>query len=149
MKFKQKNDGGVVVINCGEGHDSPAPEVGKIYKCFDDGKIRLSRLDYWRIDKAIDLDNEEVDEELLEDLAYEIDSCYWLYAPEQHIIYKATMVNKDGSTYRYEKGDEPTECYFLRTKNKEWFGTGFLIAGLLDTDDYYYNDLMEELKKYE
>lgn len=149
MKFKQKNNGDIVVINCGEGHDSPTPEVGKIYKCFDDGKIRLSRLDYWRIDKAIDLDKGELDEETLQDIAEDINCTYWLYSPEQHIIYKATMVNEDGSVYYYKEGDEPTECYFLRTKNKEWFGTGFLIAGLLDTDDYYYNELMKELKKYE
>ena len=143
MQFKQRGDTpNFTVIMSGVEHDTPAPEVGKVYKCFDDGKIRLSRLDYWRIDEAIDLDNDELDAETLQEIAEEINQCYWLYSPEQHIIYKATMVNEDGSVY-----DEPTVCYFLRTKQKEWFGSCcFLLDGLLDTDDYYYNKYIKESK---
>lgn len=144
MLFKQKDENNVIVLG-GVEHDTPAPEVGKVYKCFDDGKIRLSRLDYWRIDEAINLDNGELDAETLLDIAEEINNCYWLYSPEQHIIYKATMVNEDGSVYRYQAGDEPTVCYFLRTKNKEWFGCcSFWWDGLLDVDDYYFNKYIGE-----
>lgn len=145
MIFKQqKRSDDFVIILAGNEHDTPAPEVGKVYKAFDDGKIRWSRLDYWRIDEAIDLDAEGVDQELIDYIAKEIDTCYWLYSPEQHIIYKATMVNKDGSPWLWKDDTEPTECYFLRTKAKEWFGTGFLIAGLLDTDDYYFNKYLKD-----
>lgn len=146
MLFEQRKENDIVIIDLGgTEHDTPAPEVGKVYKCFDDGKIRLSRLDYWRIDEAIDLDNSELDEETFLDIAEEINHCYWLYSPEQHIIYKGTMVNKDGSVYRYAKDDEPTICYFLRTKQKEWFGCCcFLFAGLLDVDDYYFNKYIGE-----
>ena len=146
MIFKQReNTDTFIVIGGGVEHDTPAPEVGKVYKCFDDGKIRWSRLEYFRILEAIDLDNDEVDPELLENLAAEIDSAYWLYEPEQHIIYKGMMVNKDGSIYRYKPEDEPTISYFLRTKQKEWFGSCcWLDDGLLDTDDYYYNTYVKE-----
>ena len=145
MNFKQKENEDVMVINCDEIRNAPAPEIGKIYKCFDDGKIRLNRLDYWRIDEAIDLDNDVIDPELLDMLKEGIDNCYWLYSPEQHIIYKATMVNKDGSVYRYDGDDGPQECYFIRTKNGEWFGLDFFLwDGLLYVDDYYYNKYLND-----
>lgn len=147
MNFKQKENEDVIVIDCDEIRNAPAPEVGKIYKCFDDGKIRLSRLDYWRIDKAIDLDNDVIDPELLDMLKEGIDSCYWLYSSEQHMIYKATKVNKDSSVYRYDGDNGPQECYFIRTKNGDWFGLGCLFwDGLLDVDDYYYNKYIKEGK---
>ena len=146
MLFEQKKENNVIILD-GVEHDTPAPEVGKVYKCFDDGKVRLSRLDYWRIDEAINLDNGELDAKTLLDIADEINDIYWLYSPEQHIIYKATMVNEDGSIYRYKEDDEPTVCYFLRTKNKEWFGCYcFWNNGLLDTDNYYYNKYVKEDK---
>jgi len=146
MKFKQQeNTDVIVIVSDDEIRIAPAPEVGKVYKCFDDGKIRLSRLDYWHIDEAIDLDNDIIDPALLNILKEQINECYWLYSPEQHIIYKATMVNEDGSVYRYEEDDEPYECYFLRTKNGDWFGLGcFLWEGLLDIDDYYYNKFIKD-----
>lgn len=143
MIFEQQERSHVIVIVDNDAKEMPAPEVGKVYKAFDDGKIRLSRLDYWRIDKAIDLDNDNVDPSLLEYIQKEINQCFWLYNKEQHIIYKATMVEKDGTDYFFEGGDEPTECYFLRTQDKGWFGTGFLVAGLLDVDERYYNELVE------
>jgi len=140
MLFKQKgNDEHFIAIGKHTEHDTSAPEVGKVYKAFDDGKIRWSRLDYWRIDEAINLDTDNVDLEIINLIAEEINDCFWLYSPEQHIIYKATMVDENGRPYT-----EPTECFFLRTKNKSWFGTGFLVAGLLDVDEYYYNKLLKE-----
>lgn len=145
MIFKQENQDGITVV--GKNHKMPAPEVGKVYKAFDDGKIRLSRLDYWHIDRAIDLDKDEVDQEVLDELQEEIETCYWLYDKEQHIIYEATMVNKDGSTWFWKDDTEPTKCYFLYTQQGDWFGTGFLIAGLLDVDGHYYNWLMESMNE--
>ena len=142
MNFKQKENLDVIVINCDEIRNAPAPapEIGKVYKCFDDGKIKLSRLDYWHIDEAIDLDNDIVDPELLDMLKEEINDTYWLYSSEQHIIYKATMINEDGSV-----DDEPYECYFVRTKDGDWFGLGcFLWDGLLDVDNYYYNKYIKD-----
>ena len=63
-------------------------------------------------------------------------------SPEQHIIYKATMVNEDGSI-----DNEPNECYFVRTKGGEWFGLGcFLWDGLLDVDNYYFNKYMKDME---
>lgn len=138
------------VIRIGEPHysNTPAPEVGKIYKAFDDGKVKWSRLDYWRIDRAIDLDKGEADEELLEYLQDEINTCYWLYSKEQHVIYEATMVNEDGSEWHYKEDTEPTKCYFLYTQDHCWFGTGFLVAGLLDVDERYYKELVEYTNKH-
>lgn len=145
MIFKQQKEDSHITIIMSFEHNSPAPEVGKIYKCFDDGKIRYSRLEYCRIDKAIDLDKDVIDKDLLDMLKDEINEIYWLYEPEQHIIYQGTMVNKDGSTYFYKDEAEPTICYFLRTKQKEWFGAGNWIGdGLLDTDDYYFNKYLKD-----
>lgn len=39
MKFEQDTKNRMTVINCGESHVYPAPEVGKMYRAFDDGKL--------------------------------------------------------------------------------------------------------------
>lgn len=141
MNFKQKNESGITFI----GFDTPLepampePEVGKVYHGFDDGKIRLSRLADWEITKRIDLDKDKIDKKLLDDLAEQINSCHWLYSPEQTIIFEAK--------HKYGEGDEDDEeviCYFLRTKSGGWFGalSGFLDSEL-DVDNRWYNKLIK------
>lgn len=140
MKFQQDNESGIVFI----GFDTPLepampePEVGKVYHGFDDGKIRLSRLVDWKITKRIDLDKDKIDKQLLDDLAEEISNCYWVYAPEQTIIFAAES----------GEGDDLVTCYFLRTKSGSWFGalSGFLDSEL-DVDNRWYNKLIENKEK--
>ena len=142
MIFEQKKDGTIRVINLDEEREAPAPEVGVIYNAFDDGKIRPSRLMRYKIEKAIDLDRPDIrkvlGDELWDAIRRDIYECYWLYEPEQHIVYIGRAVDGDGS---YDK-DIPTTV-FLRTKRKEWFGTGDWWYPLLDTDGYY-TRMMEE-----
>ena len=143
MKFEQKVDGTIRVIHLDGTHDSPTPEVGKIYPAFDDGKIRMSRLMYYKIEQAFDLDNPRIKQiigtDLWDTIRYEINACYWLYEPEQHIVYLGRSVDENG---KYDADIEPS--VFLRTKDGEWFGTGFWSC-LLDTDNYYYNMMMEDM----
>ena len=142
MRFEQKIDGTVHVINLRGEHNTPAPQVGVIYNAFDDGKIRPSRLMRYKIEEAVDLDRPDIrqhlGDELWDAIRTDIYRCYWLFEPEQHIVYIGKAVDADGS---YDK-DIPTSV-FLRTKHKEWFGTGDWWSPLLDTDNYY-TRMMEE-----
>lgn len=136
MNFKQSNESGIVFI----GFDTPLepvmpePEVGKVYHGFDDGKIRLSRLIDWEITKRIDLDKDKIDKQLLNDLTEQINACYWLYSPEQTVIFEA----------RNGEDDEEVICYFLRTKAGGWFGalSGFFDSEL-DVDNRWYDKLIK------
>lgn len=113
---------------------APELEVGKVYNAFDDGKISYSRLIEWKIIEAIDLDNENnLDNEVLSELGKEISSCYWLYSPEQRIIYKAKMI---------DYSDE--YCYFLRTKRGGWFGA---LSGWFDSELDYDGSLLKILEE--
>ena len=121
MLFKSgRPSGGITVISLGSSkkpEPMPEPEVGKIYHGFDDGKIRLSRLVDWKIVKRIDLDNDKVSKNLLRVLQKEIKECYWLFATEQTIIYRAYAVDENG---KFDK--QIGYCYFIRTKEGGWFG---------------------------
>lgn len=142
MLFKQEKPEHVITIDCGgKPKPMPHPEVGKIYHSFDDGKIRLSRLEDWLITKKIDLDHDTIRSKLKEDLQKVIEDEYWIFKPEQTIIYKAYRVH-DGK----KCGDS---CYFLRTKSEGWFGClcDFLMWCELDVDNRWYNELIKEEKK--
>ena len=145
MLFKSgKPSGGITVISLGSSkkpEPMPEPEVGKIYQGFDDGKIRLSRLIDWKIIKRIDLDNDKVSKNLLRVLQKEIKECYWLFATEQTIIYRAYAVDENG---KFDK--QIGYCYFIRTKEGGWFGAGCNMFWCceLDVDNRWYNKLIEE-----
>ena len=144
MKFESgKPNGHVTVISFGSGEKPkpmPEPEVGKIYRGFDDGKISFTRLVDWKIVKRIDLDNDKVSKYLLRLIQQAIKECYWLFDTEQIIIYRAYAVNKKGK-YNREIG----YCYYLRTKEGGWFGAnnGFWNCEL-DIDNRWYNELVKE-----
>lgn len=125
MIFEQKDLGNVIILGSKTVDPAPELEVGKIYNVFDDGKIHYSRLDKWEILEAIDLDNENnLDDEVLAELRKEISNCYWLYSPEQKIIYRAKMIDSNNDYY----------CYFLRTQQGGWFGALSWFDGELDYD---------------
>lgn len=145
MKFESgKPNGRVTVISFGSGEKPmPEPEVGKIYRGFDDGKISFTRLVDWKITKRIDLDNDKVSKKLLRILQKEIKETYWLFDTEQTIIYRAYAVDEKG---KYDKSIG--YCYFIRTKAGGWFGANTrLFYCELDVDNRLYNGLIEELKQ--
>ena len=98
------------------------PEIGKTYNCFDDGKIRKSRMYQVTIDEIIPF--EKADKQLLELWEEEGLSCDWLFDKTVYFI-------KFTST---EFKDEP-KGVFARTKNGWWFGLGnYWNSGRLDID---------------
>lgn len=143
MLFEQVDKGDVIIINLdgdSEQKELIYPEVNKVYNVFDDGKIRWSRLEHWKIVEKIDLDKDKVEQDLLEQIADEIKNCYWLYRPEQTVIFKALRVDDDGNvSTESEKFDNGIYnnyvCnFFLATKDNDWFSLGFCTSGLLDVD---------------
>lgn len=147
MLFKQDKNTNVIIL-MPRKLDTVLPEleVGKTYPAFDDGKISYGRLCYFKIDKAIDLDNnkKDISDEDLAMIAEEIAECNWLYDKEQHIIYKAHNVNKDGTECLEDASGVKDECYFLATYRKEWFGVGCWLDSLLDVDGSLMKKVMEE-----
>lgn len=146
MKFKQEqHENGVIVISWDDkSKPMSEPEVGKIYHSFDDGKIRLSRLVDWKIDKRIDLDNDKVSKNLLKVLQREINDCYWIFDAEQTVIFHAKAVDEND---KYDK--VIGTCYFLRTKSGGWFGAYAKLFWEceLDVDNRWYNKLIAEAKE--
>ena len=98
------------------------PEIGKTYNCFDDGKIRESRMYQVTIDEIIPF--EKAYNELLELWEKEGLPSYWLFEKTDYFI-KFTS---------NEFKDEPNRV-FARTKGGGWFGLGnYWNAGRLDID---------------
>jgi hypothetical protein len=99
------------------------PKIGQTYNCFDDGKIKKSRLYQVTITEIIPFN--DADEELLTLWKAKLQS-YWLFDKTDYFI-------KFTST-EYEL--EPNGV-FARTKQGDWFGLGTLSgaswnSGLLD-----------------
>lgn len=96
------------------------PEVGKTYNCFDDGKIRESRL--YTVDVVKVVPFNQIDKETLikwEELVHE---CDWLFSKETDYFVK---------TENGEDGD----AIFVRTLDGGWFSIGeFMNSGRLDVD---------------
>ena len=98
------------------------PEIGKTYNCFDDGKIRESRMYQVTINEIVPF--EKADNELLELWEEEGLPSYWLFEKTDYFI-KFTS---------NEFKDEPNG-FFARTKDGGWFGLGkYWNSGRLDVD---------------
>ena len=95
------------------------PEVNKTYKYFDDGKIRLSRMDNARIKEVIPFN--EIDDETLKEWKKEVIQCDWLYSPKTDFFIKAFLERSEDNVI------------FVRTKDQCWFSLGWW-AGVLDID---------------
>lgn len=99
---------------------SDLPEIGKIYNCFDDGKINKTRLYTVQISEIIPFD--KIDDKTLKKWKEQVNKCYWLYADATDYFIKT--INVEGE-------DE----IFVRTKNIGWFSIGdFMYSGRLDID---------------
>lgn len=94
------------------------PEINKEYACFDDGKIRESRMYKVTITEIIPFD--KIDNKTLIQWKNEVKQCHWLYAKKTDLFVKA------------HNGDEIE--VFVRTKDDGWFSLGFMNCGRLDVD---------------
>lgn len=98
------------------------PEIGKTYNCFDDGKIRESRMYQVTITEIIPF--KEANKQLLKLWQEEGLTSHWLFDKTDYFI-KFTS---------NEFEDEPNGV-FARTRDGGWFGLGnFWNSGRLDID---------------
>ena len=96
------------------------PIVGKEYNCFDNGKIRPSRLYSVIVDKVIPF--KDIDKETFELWKREVKEYNWLYDKLTDYFVFTTNCDKEKEI-------------FVRTRNDEWFSiTGGLGGGKLDID---------------
>ena len=96
------------------------PEVGKTYNCFDDGKIRYSRL--YTVDVVNVIPFKDIDEETLIRWKEIVNDCDFLFAKETDFFVK-TANGEDG------------DAVFVRTLDGGWFSIGdFMNSGRLDID---------------
>ena len=99
------------------------PEIGKTYNCFDDGKIRKSRMYQVTITEIIPF--EKADNEILELWKETISSCYWLFYKTDYFI-----------KFTSNENEEYINGIFARTKDNGWFGISdnWWNSGRLDID---------------
>ncbi len=97
------------------------PEVGKIYKHFDDGKIRMSRMSTVKIIGVIPFN--EIDVNILKIWEKQFLQSYWLYSSKTDFFIKGIV--------------DEVEVIYVRTKDLRWFSLG-LFAGELDLDGSLY-----------
>ena len=96
------------------------PEIGKRYNCFDDGKIRLSRL--YTVDVVDVIPFDKIYKKTLKEWKTQIKHHDWLFAKETDYFIK-TENGEDGN------------ATFVRTLNGGWFSIGeFMNSGRLDVD---------------
>ena len=104
------------------------PKVGKVYNCYDDGKITPSKQYTVEVAEVIPFD--KVDKETLKQWEECKINTPWLFADETDYFIK------------YKNGENNESGVFARTKSSKWFGLGnFINAGLLDVD----NSLIESV----
>jgi len=120
-------------------HIQPVPEVGKKYYCFDDGKIRFSRLYIVEIKEVLgQMQFKKKYPEQFKQWLEISKSHYWLYSRSSD---KFIVANCNES-------EEHSLGVFVRTKQGGWFGIGNLFnCGELDIDRSNYNWLINHLNE--
>ena len=130
------------VIYSRKKHMMPIPEEGKMYHCFDDGKISFSR--HYIVSVY----------EVLEQMAFkkrysndfkqwlkETKRCYWLYARSTDKF----VVIKDSNAV-----DHPSQV-FVRTKQGGWFSfsRNYFLSGRLDITGKLWDYLVAHIDDYD
>lgn len=96
------------------------PKIDKIYNCFDDGKIKESRLYKVKIKEIVPFDM--IDKDTLAEWNKEVKQCDWLYSKITDYFIKTISSDMD-------------EEIFVRTLDNGWFSIGgFINSGRLDVD---------------
>lgn len=119
----------------------PIPNVGQVYHCFDDGKIRFSRL--YLVEVIETLGQMQFKKKYPEEFKYWIEtskSHYWLYSRRTDKFIVANC---------YESEDYPLGI-FVRTKQGGWFGIGNLFnSGELDVTGELWNNLVANIDNFD
>ena len=120
-------------------HLQPIPEVGKIYHCFDDGKITFSR--HFIIEVNEVLGHQQFKKRYPEQFKLyreAVKSCYWLYS---------THSDKFVITY---KGEDNGLGVYVRTKQGGWFGIGdFWDSATLDVTGEIWDNLVKDIDDFD
>ena len=100
----------------------PIPEIGKCYNCFDDGKIKESRLYKTTVVQIIPFN--DIDAPTL---------AVWKNSVEQY----SWLFNKTNDYFIMCSGDENGPEIFVRTIHNEWYSLespNKVLSGVLDVD---------------
>ncbi len=125
--------GTITIINLTPHNLQPVPEVGKEYHVFDDGKIRPNRHYMVKIEEVVPF--AEADQTLVDIWKDNVESCYWLFAPETDFFVRA----KDEDEDNFYIGPE----WFVRTIDGGWFSIEWF-GGRLDADGHLYAAMVQE-----
>ena len=98
------------------------PIIGNLYKYFDDGKIKHSRM--YDVEIIDICKYEDADKELIKLWIEEVKYCDWIYKDTTDLFINGVICMCDG---------DEKEVTFVRTIDDDWFSLGFW-AGRLDLD---------------
>lgn len=119
-------------------HLKPIPEVGKMYHCFDDGKITFSRHFIIQVDEV--LGHQEFKRKYpgqFEIYRKAVKGHYWLYS---------THSDKFVITH---KGENDELGVYVRTKQGGWFGIGeWWNSAVLDVTGKFWKSLVSRINDF-
>ena len=119
----------------------PIPNVGQVYHCFDDGKVRFSRL--YLVEVIETLGEMEFKRKYPEEFKNWLEiskSHYWLYSRSTDKFVVANC----------KESNEHPLGIFVRTKQGGWFGIGdWFNSGLLDVTGELYKDLVKSIDNFD
>jgi hypothetical protein len=135
MKYPLKNR---TVLYSHKKHLQPIPEVGKIYHCFDDGKISFSRHFLIKVDEV--LGHQQFKKKYPEQFKLyreAVKRSYWLYS---------THSDKFIITH---KGENNELGVYVRTKQGGWFGIGtWWNSAALDVTGILWEGLISRIDEF-
>lgn len=117
-------------VESGVGNELAYPEVGKSYPCYDDGKVRFSRLGFVEILGIVKF--KEVSEGLQVKIKERVEEADYLF--RQNIANLVIALNGLGQK----------EC-FLPTLDGGWFSLGYWGSGRIDVDGRLSRWLLSEI----
>ena len=135
MQYCLKNR---TVLYSHKKHLQPIPEVGKVYHCFDDGKITFSRHFTIKVDEV--LGHQQFRKRYPEEFQQyrqAVKNCYWLYS---------THSDKFVITYN---GENDELGVYVRTKQGGWFGIGdYWNSAKLDVTGKIWENLISRIDEF-
>lgn len=119
----------------------PIPEVGRKYHCFDDGKIRFSRIYFVEITEVLG--------QMQFKKKYPKEFKRWLEVSKEHYWLYSRSTDKFVVAKCYETEKEPLGV-FVRTKQGMWFGIGdWFNSGLLDVSGKAFHYLVDNIDHFD
>lgn len=108
------------------------PEIGKRYACYDDGKIKFSRLYYVTVEKIVPYSS--LDKDLKDKYMECVRDHDYLFKQEPVNLLLVKLDNKDADAE-----------YLFPTIDGGWFGIEYMGPGRLDVDGRYSGWLIGEI----